>query len=103
MRETSEEAKAAPGSFTAPDCADLDELLPAFSFRELIACGGMGAVYRARQVSLNRDVAIKVIPPALSATDDFAQGFKIEARAMAGLTHPNLIAIYDFGEVAGML
>ena len=103
MQETSGQADDSPRSFAAPGCAELNELLPSFRFRELIACGGMGAVYLAKQVSLSRDVAIKILPPALSAVEEFAQGFKVEARAMARLIHPNLIAIYDFGEIAGML
>ena len=88
----------------APGCEQLNELLPAFKFRELIACGGMGAVYRARQVSLGRDVAIKVLPPEVSAAGSvFVESFKTEARTMASLNHPNLVGIHDFGEVSGML
>ena len=93
----------AHGSFAAPDCPTLNALLPAFLFHELIGCGDRGAVYRAQQISLSRDVAIKVLPPELSAIESFARSFKVEARAMAKLIHPNLIGIYDFGEVAGML
>ena len=93
-----------PSSFEAPGCEQLNELLPAFKFRELIACGGMGAVYRARQVSLGRDVAIKVLPPEVSAAGSvFEESFKTEARTMASLNHPNLVGIHDFGEVSGML
>ncbi len=91
------------GSFVAPDCPTLNALLPTFMFHELIGCGDRGAVYRAQQISLSRDVAIKVLPPELSAVEAFARSFKVEARAMAKLIHPNLIGIYDFGEVAGML
>jgi len=72
-------------------------------FHELIGCGSMGAVYRAQQISLSRDVAIKILPPELSAVEAFARGFKVEARALAKLSHPNLIGVYDFGEVEGML
>ena len=103
MEEQAEQATPAHGSFAAPDCSALNALLPAFAFHELIGCGGMGAVYRAQQVSLSRDVAIKVLPPELSAVEAFARSFKIEARALAKLSHPNLIGVYDFGEVAGML
>ena len=103
MQERSKEINPGQGAFVAPDCSTLNDLLPAFEFRELIACGGMGAVYRAQQISLSRDVAIKVLPPELSAIEAFAESFKVEARAMAKLSHPNLIGIYNFGEVAGML
>ncbi len=103
MEENRGQTDAAPGSFAAPDCAELSTLLPSFRFRDLIARGQMGAVYRANQLSLSRDVAVKILPPELSAIEEFGQGFRVEARAMARLSHPNLIAIYDFGEVAGML
>jgi nucleoside-diphosphate-sugar epimerase len=103
MEEHTGQDSPAYGSFAAPDCPALNALLPAFMFHELIGCGDMGAVYRAQQISLSRDVAIKVLPPELSAVEAFARSFKVEARAMAKLSHPNLIGIYDFGEVAGML
>ncbi len=103
MEEHTGQDSPAYGSFAAPDCPALNALLPAFMFYELIGCGDMGAVYRAQQISLSRDVAIKVLPPELSSVEAFARSFKVEARAMAKLSHPNLIGIYDFGEVAGML
>ena len=104
MSRDERQEKRLPSSFEAPDCERLNELLPAFRFRELIACGGMGAVYRARQVSLGRDVAIKVLPPEVSAAGSvFVESFKMEARTMASLNHPNLVGIHDFGEVSGML
>ena len=103
MEEHTRQAAPAHGSFAAPDCPVLNTLLPAFEFHELIGCGSMGAVYRAQQISLSRDVAIKVLPPELSAVEAFARSFKIEARALAKLSHPNLIGVYDFGEVDGML
>jgi eukaryotic-like serine/threonine-protein kinase len=63
----------------------------------LIGAGGMGEVYRARDARLQRDVAIKIIPASL-ATDPIALGrFETEARAVASLSHPNIIAIHDFG------
>jgi eukaryotic-like serine/threonine-protein kinase len=63
----------------------------------LIGSGGMGEVYRARDARLQRDVAIKIIPASL-ATDPIALGrFETEARAVASLSHPNIIAIHDFG------
>jgi predicted Ser/Thr protein kinase len=59
--------------------------------------GGMGVVYRARQPSLNRDVAIKVLPPALAFDREFVARFEHEARAAAALRHPNIVVIYDVG------
>jgi Tol biopolymer transport system component len=57
----------------------------------------MGEVYRARDTKLNRDVAIKVLPDLLAADLDRLARFEREARAVAALSHPNILAIYDFG------
>jgi predicted Ser/Thr protein kinase len=89
-------------SFQAPSLEHLAELLPAYDFEAFIAQGGMGAVYKARQRSLDRDVAIKVLPRELGADPEFRQSFETEAKAMARLNHPNLIGVYDFGDVEGM-
>jgi serine/threonine protein kinase len=90
-------------SFVAPLPTDLAPLFPGYEFQGLIATGGMGAVYRAVQKSLDRTVAIKILPRELSKDAAFRVGFEAEAKAMARLNHPNLIGVYDFGEVAGML
>ncbi len=63
----------------------------------------MGAVYHALQRSLDREVAIKILPRELGADPGFYRSFETEARAMAKLNHPNLIAVYDSGSVDGML
>jgi serine/threonine protein kinase len=89
--------------FEAPPLELLGELLPAYEFELLIAVGGMGAVYKARQISLDRDVAIKILPEEMSRDPEFRASFQTEARAMARLNHPNLIGVYDSGTVAGML
>jgi serine/threonine protein kinase len=90
-------------SFIAPNPADLAPLFPGYEIEGLIATGGMGAVYAAVQKSLDRSVAIKILPPELSADAAFRMGFEAEAKAMARLNHPNLIGVYDFGEASGML
>jgi len=59
--------------------------------------GGMGEVYRARDPRLGRDVAIKVLPESLVADRDALARFEREARAVATLSHPNILAIYDVG------
>ena len=64
----------------------------------MLGCGGMGAVYRAIQKSLGRQVAIKLLPPELADDPAFAERFKREARALAELNHTNIVQIYDFGE-----
>ncbi len=92
-----------PTGFVAPDPARLAGLFPGYQISRLIACGGMGAVYEAVQRSLDRTVAIKILPQEFTADESFRDGFQAEAKAMARLNHPNLIGVYDFGEVEGML
>jgi len=89
------------GTFQAPTIAELSELIPAYDFIEFIDRGGMGAVYRARQRSLERIVAVKLLPMAMSNRKAFSDRFKREARALALLNHPNIVSVYDFGEAAG--
>ncbi|MDB4617225.1 serine/threonine protein kinase, partial [Verrucomicrobiales bacterium] len=63
----------------------------------------MGAVYSATQTSLDRPVAIKILPKVFSNDPQFQATFESEAKAMARLSHSNLIAVFDFGEADGML
>jgi serine/threonine protein kinase len=90
-------------TFIAPEIKELAPLFPGYDFEILIATGGMGAVYRAVQKSLERTVAIKILPQEFTKDEAFCAGFEAEAKAMARLNHPNLIGVYDFGEVRGML
>ena len=89
--------------FKIEEIDELAELLPAFEFDHLIAQGGMGSVYKARQRSLDRDVAIKILPRELGSDPLFRNSFEAEARAMARLTHTNLIKVYDSGDLDGLL
>ncbi|MFK7910379.1 MAG: protein kinase [Akkermansiaceae bacterium] len=89
--------------FTPPELEEIGQLLPAYEMHHFIAKGGMGAVYMARQRSLERDVAIKILPRHFGEDADFRASFEAEAKSMAKLNHPNLISIYDFGQVDGML
>ncbi len=96
-------APSQPISFIAPEPEHLAPYFPGYHIEFLIATGGMGAVYRAIQKSLDRTVAIKILPKEFSKDEAFRVGFEAEAKAMARLNHPNLIGVYDFGEVEGML
>ncbi|HYE04101.1 MAG TPA: serine/threonine-protein kinase [Planctomycetota bacterium] len=60
--------------------------------------GGMGAVYHACQLSLDRSVAVKVMPAELARNKNFIQRFEREAKSLARINHPNILHIYDFGE-----
>ncbi len=65
---------------------------------EEIGRGGMAVVYRAREKGLERDVAIKILPPQFTFDDSFVQRFQREARIAAGLEHPNIVPIYRVGQ-----
>ena len=78
------------------------EVAPGYRVTGLIGRGGMGVVYRAEQVALGREVALKTV--SLDGADgESVQRFDREARALAKLTHPNIVAAYDFGRHAGRL
>ena len=68
-----------------------------FEIASLVASGGMGEVYRARDTRLDRTVAIKILRPDLAADPDRVQRFEQEARAASALNHPNILTIYDIG------
>jgi eukaryotic-like serine/threonine-protein kinase len=77
-------------------------VLPDLEILGRIGQGGMGTVYKARQIRLDRLVAVKVIRPDLAFEPAFADRFRREARAMARLNHPNIVTLHDSGEAAGV-
>lgn len=97
---------AMTGDVAPADCAPLpvEEIAPHFPELEIHEClgrGGMGVVYKARQKSLGRLVALKVLAPERERDPQFAQRFAREAQALAVLNHPHIVTVHDFGERDG--
>lgn len=80
-----------------PTPAHLAALFPRWEILGLLGRGGMGAVYHARQPDLDREIAIKLLPIEASADEVFVQRFQREARTLAKLRHPNIVALHEFG------
>ncbi len=95
--------RAADDALGTPKPEELNALLPAYEVKQLVARGSMGAVYLGRQKSLDRDIALKVLPRKFGSDPVFRASFEEEARTMARLRHPNLIEVHDFGEIKGYL
>ncbi|MCA9257657.1 MAG: serine/threonine protein kinase [Planctomycetales bacterium] len=87
------------GGFQPPTPRELADRFPQLEILELLGHGGMGAVYKARQSNLDRLVALKIIRPAATHDPAFAERFNREARTLARLSHQNIVAVHDFGEV----
>ncbi len=85
-----------------PSSADIARHFPQLEVIELLGSGGMGAVYKARQREIDRLVALKILPSDAASDPGFAERFTREARALAKLNHPNIVALYDFGHVNGL-
>src|SRR6186997_2474708 len=71
--------------------------LGAYEVLGSLGAGGMGEVYRARDTRLGRDVAIKVLPPAFASDPDRRARFDREAQAVAALSHPHIVSVFDAG------
>jgi Tol biopolymer transport system component len=91
------------GSYNPPTTTSLTpgSSLGPYLIIELLAAGGMGEVYKARDARLDRTVAIKVLPAVLSDDPDVLQRFEREARAIAALSHPHICTLYDVGNQNG--
>jgi CheY-like chemotaxis protein len=81
----------------------LGTVIAGYRIEERIGRGGMGVVYRAEHINLQRRAAIKIIAPDLAESAGFRERFTREARIAAALQHPNIVTVYDAGEVDGLL
>src|SRR5215467_11544675 len=72
-----------------------------YEIQSPLGAGGMGEVYRARDVRLGRDVAVKVLPEHLCSDPNLKSRFEREARAISALSHPHICHLYDVGSQAG--
>lgn len=88
--------------FVPPNPDALAARFPQLEILELLGKGGMGAVYKARQRGLDRLVALKILPPEVGADTAFAERFTREARALAQLSHSNIVGVFDFGQADGL-
>ena len=85
-----------------PTPEEIADKFPQFEVLECLGRGGMGVVYKARQKSLNRLVAIKILAPDREHEPRFAGRFAREAELLARLNHPHIVTIHDFGETGGL-
>ncbi len=100
QRDTATQPEAPP--FAPPSVPEIAKLFPQLEILSLLGKGGMGAVYQARQPALDRLVALKVLPAQGDADPGFAEVFWRVARAMARLSHPNIVAVHEFGQAGNL-
>jgi predicted Ser/Thr protein kinase len=86
------------GPWVPPEPEELARLLPQYRIERLLGHGGMGAVYQGEQTALQRKVAIKLLPADLAMDAQFVARFQREARMLARLQHPGIVAVYDCGQ-----
>ena len=91
----------AVGGRVAPSLAEVAAAFLQLEVLALIGQGGMGFVYKVRQPSLDRTVALKILSPALGRDPAFAERFAREARVLGKLNHPNIVTVFEHGESGG--
>ncbi len=92
----------AASALPPPSPAEIADKFPQFEITECLGRGGMGVVYRARQKSLDRWVALKILAPERIGQEKFAERFAREAQILARLNHPNIVTVYDHGQTGGL-
>src|SRR5512136_2895616 len=96
------QAESGRTAFVAPSLEEVARLFPQLEILGFIGQGGMGAVYKARQKTLDRVVALKILPPGIGKDPAFAERFTREAKALARLNHPGIVTLYEFGQAEGL-
>lgn len=91
-----------PHSTPPPTPGEMADKFPLFEITECLGRGGMGVVYKARQKSLDRWVAIKILAPERVGEKRFSERFAREAKTLASLNHPNIVTVFDYGETDGL-
>jgi predicted Ser/Thr protein kinase len=102
LKQGSAETGPEGTAFQPPPVAEVSRLFPHLEILAFIGKGGMGAVYKARQPALDRLVALKILPPQAISSPGFSERFNREARALARLSHPNIVGVHEFGQVNGL-
>lgn len=90
-----------PPAHAAPLATPAQHTFGPYGGLELIGRGGMGEVYKAQHPTLNRTVALKLLPAALAAEGDFRQRFQREVKTLTALRHPHIVQVFESGEVNG--
>jgi serine/threonine protein kinase len=101
-RNPNQTADYSPAPFEPPSPAELAARLPNLEVTEILGRGGMGVVYKGRQPFLDRPVAIKLIRPDFGSDPAAQERFLLEARALAKLTHPYIVSVFDCGKVGDL-
>lgn len=104
MRQSGDPTISGPGHtpFPIPHVEELVGKFPNLQIEHYIGHGGMGAVYQARQVALDRPVALKILSPRLGSDPTFTERFAREARTLAKLAHPNIVMVFEHGQTENM-
>ena len=84
-----------------PTMLSKGEMLGGYRIEDVVGFGGMAIVYRAQQVALGRQVALKVLAPQLSHDPSFRERFRREGRHIAKLDHPNVVTVHDLEKLDG--